>query len=102
MKLKHFLLALSLILVVFGLAACGGDDGDADAGSNDDGNKDEGEDVTLHVAALESAYGAEVWSNIAEKYEALNENVTIELTTAKNLEEVIRPECKRVIIQMCF
>jgi len=92
MKLKHFLLALSLILVVFGLAACGGDDGDADAGSNDDGNKDEGEDVTLHVAALESAYGAEVWSNIAEKYEALNENVTIELTTAKNLEEVIRPE----------
>jgi len=92
MKLKHFLLALSLILVVFGLAACGGDDGDADAGSNDDGNTDDGEDVTLHVAALESAYGAEVWDNIAEKYEALNDNVTIELTTAKNLEEVIRPE----------
>lgn len=93
MKLRNFLLALSLILVAFGLAACGGDeDGNADSGSNDDGSGNDGEEVTLHVAALESAYGKEVWENIAEQYEALNDNVTIDLTIAKNLEEVIRPE----------
>lgn len=49
------------------------------------------EPVTLQVAALESAYGTEIWENIAEAYESHNENVTIELTQASNLEEVIRP-----------
>ncbi|MBU5465408.1 carbohydrate ABC transporter substrate-binding protein [Virgibacillus sp. MSJ-26] len=93
MKLKNFLLALSLLLVAFGLAACGGNEDDnADSGSNDDGSGSDGEEVTLHVAALESAYGKEVWENVAEEYEALNDNVTIDLTIAKNLEEVIRPE----------
>src|SRR5690625_5527675 len=93
MKLRNFLLALSLILVAFGLAACGGDeDGNADSGSNDDGSGNDGEEVTLHVAALESAYGKEVWENIAEQYEALNDNVTIDLKIAKNLEEVISQE----------
>src|SRR5699024_1196420 len=93
MKLKNFLLALSLLLVAFGLAACGGNEDDnADSGSNDDGSGSDGEEVTLHVEELESAYGKEVWENVAEEYEALNENVTIDLTIATNLEEVIRPE----------
>src|SRR5699024_2000858 len=90
MRLRNFLLALTFILASFGLAACGDEETGGDSG-NSEGSGD-GEDVTLHVAALESAYGAEVWENIAEQYEALNDNVTIELTTAKNLEEVVRPE----------
>jgi N-acetylglucosamine transport system substrate-binding protein len=89
MKFKKLFIALLFILAVVALAACG--DEEAGGNSGDSEGSDNGE-VTLHVAALESAYGSEVWENIAENYEALNENVTIELTTAKNLEEVIRPE----------
>lgn len=89
MKLKKLFIALLFILAVVALAACG--DEEAGGNSGDSEGSDDGE-TTLHVAALESAYGSEVWENIAENYEALNENVTIELTTAKNLEEVVRPE----------
>jgi N-acetylglucosamine transport system substrate-binding protein len=89
MKFKKLFIALLFILAVVALAACG--DEEAGGNSGDSEGSDNGE-VTLHVAALESAYGSEVWENIAENYEALNENVTIELTTAKNLEEVVRPE----------
>src|SRR5699024_10668142 len=86
------LLALTFILASFGLAACGDEYAGGDSGNSEGEGSSDGEKVTLHVAALESAYGAEVWENIAEQYEALNENVMIELTTAKNLEEVVRPE----------
>src|SRR5690625_3189594 len=89
MKLKNILFALSLTLVAFGLVACGDKDDDAVSGEKENVANDE---VTLHLAALESAYGSEVWENIIEDYEALNENVTIDLTIEKNLEEVIRPE----------
>lgn len=91
MRLRNLLFALSFILVIFSLAACGDKDEAADT-ANADGESDEGEEVTLHLAALESAYGAEVWEDIVNNYEALNENVTIELTIEKNIEEVIRPE----------
>src|SRR5699024_1943780 len=37
-------------------------------------------------------YGKEVWENIIDDYEAKHENVTIELTAEKNLEEVVRPQ----------
>lgn len=91
MRLRNLLFALSFILVIFSLAACGDKDEAADTATAD-GESDEGEEVTLHLAALESAYGAEVWEDIVNNYEALNENVTIELTIEKNIEEVIRPE----------
>lgn len=88
--------ALTLIL-----AACGstGGTGTDDSGVTSEPNEvsqsqeetTDGEKVTLHIAALESAYGAEMWQKIAEAYEAANENVTVELTTEKNLEQVIRP-----------
>lgn len=95
MKVRNILLSLSLLLLVVGLVACGDKDEDADTGVEDEGT-DEGtnddEDVTLRLAALESAYGAEGWNEIIEAYEAENENVTIDITIEKNLEEVIRPE----------
>ncbi|WP_223805933.1 carbohydrate ABC transporter substrate-binding protein [Ornithinibacillus gellani] len=91
MKMKKYLLALSLGLILV-LAACGGSSDDS---KKDDGDKDSSsgdKEVTLHLAALESAYGADVWKNIIKAYEGINENVTVDLTIAKNLEEVIRPE----------
>ncbi len=90
MKLKKIVWMFALVLLVVGLAACSGD---KEEGDNNDaaGDKDKGKQTTLKVAALESAYGADMWNKIAESYEAANENVKIELTLKKNLEEVIRP-----------
>lgn len=92
MKFKHFFLMFAWLFLAIGLAAC---DDDKDASGTDgasDQDAADDEEVTLHLAALESAYGKEGWEQIIENYEALNENVTIDLTIAKNIEEVIRPE----------
>lgn len=90
MKFNKWLFTTLFALLAVMLAACGDDNGNGEsAGADNDG---EDEEVTLHVAALESAYGKEVWENIAEDYEAKHENVTIDLTAEKNLEEVVRPQ----------
>lgn len=87
---RKWLLGLTSIGLL--LSACGMD-GDTEEPADGDETAEEptSDPVTLKVAALESAYGAEVWQDIAVAYEAANENVTIELTQASNLEEVIRP-----------
>lgn len=82
MKGKKFLSILSIVILTIGLAACSGNS----EGSGED------EDVTIHVAALDSAYGADMWDDIAEAYEKVNDHVKIDLTVKKNLEEVIRPK----------
>lgn len=93
---KKILWASSIALTL-GLAACGTTDTEETTSTNDMNETSEvaettdGEKVTLHVAALESGYGAEMWQKIADAYEAANENVTVELTQEKNLEQVIRP-----------
>lgn len=94
MKMKHILLAL-MFMLLFGLVACGGGD-DADTGTTDGDNTEEtdgesGEPQKVHVAALESAYGVEVWDKIAEAYEEAHGNVEVELTIERNIEEVMRP-----------
>src|SRR5699024_12504202 len=86
MKIKNLLLAALFAVLMVTLAACGSDDNN-DSGA--DGASDD-EEVTLHLAELESAYGKEVWVNIIDDYEAKHENVTIELTAEKNLAEVVR------------
>lgn len=91
-NVKNLLLASMFAILMVTLVACGGkDDNDSSGDANSDGASDD-EEVTLHLAALESAYGKEVWENIIEDYEAKHENVTIELTAEKNLEEVVRPQ----------
>src|SRR5699024_7968992 len=89
MKLNKLLFTAIFAMLMGVLIACGGNDADDDS-ANADGAEDE--EVTLHLAALESAYGKEVRENIVEDYEAKHENVTIDLTAEKNLEEVVRPE----------
>src|SRR5699024_5890181 len=58
--------------------------------NNSSNNNDE--DVTLKVAALESAYGKEPWEDIVDQYEEANENVTIDLTIDKKIEDIERPK----------
>lgn len=53
-----------------------------------------GEKKVLKVAALESAYGADMWKQVAAAFEKRNPNVKVELTTDKNIEDVISPKMK--------
>lgn len=92
---------LSTMALTLGLVACGNTEGTTESQESsaspetsettESSTATSGEQVTLKVAALESGYGAEMWQKVAEAYEAANENVTVELTTEKNLEQVIRP-----------
>lgn len=46
------------------------------------------EPVTIKVAAIETAYGSQVWVDVAAAFEA-ETGIKVELTTDKNLEDVL-------------
>ena len=43
---------------------------------------------TIKVAAIETAYGSQVWADVAAAFEA-ETGIKVELTTDKNLEDVL-------------
>ncbi|GAB6991111.1 carbohydrate ABC transporter substrate-binding protein [Paenibacillus pini] len=49
---------------------------------------------TLKFAALETAYGADVWKEIGAAFEKATPNVKVEMTIDKNIEDVIGPTMK--------
>ncbi|NWL88768.1 MULTISPECIES: carbohydrate ABC transporter substrate-binding protein [unclassified Paenibacillus] len=97
-KLLSLALAATLTL---SLAACGGNNSSTNSSSNA-GNEPastnsqttSNEKRTLKVSALETAYGADVWHEIATAFEKVNPEVKVELTIDKNLEDVIGPGMK--------
>lgn len=88
MKIKKILAAVLVSILAIALVACGGKDEDKEG----TGGSDKTEKTVLKVAALQSGYGDKLWPAIKEAYEKANEDVTIELTFEKNIEEVIRPK----------
>lgn len=82
---KLFALALSTLLVAVLVAGCA--TGDA-PGSQAGGGQ------VLKVAALDSAYGTQMWEDVVKAFEAANPGVTVELLTDKKLEDVIGPNMK--------
>ncbi|MCR8660560.1 carbohydrate ABC transporter substrate-binding protein [Paenibacillus endoradicis] len=52
------------------------------------------ETQVLKFAALETAYGADIWKKVAAGFENANPNVKIETTIDKSLEDVIGPSMK--------
>ena len=48
------------------------------------------EEVTIKVAAIETAYGSDMWTKVCEAFTATT-GIKVELTTDKNLEDVIGP-----------
>ena len=52
------------------------------------GSTKDPKDATLKVAAIETAYGSEVWAQVCAAFEAQT-GIKVELTTDKNLEDVI-------------
>ncbi|CAM3072566.1 carbohydrate ABC transporter substrate-binding protein [Streptobacillus felis] len=78
---KMFKLALMAILTIFTIASCGAKAEEKPAA--------EGEKVTLKFAAIESAYGDQMWPAIIEAYKQVNPNVEIELNQSKDIESTL-------------
>ncbi|MBU8918207.1 carbohydrate ABC transporter substrate-binding protein [Bacillus sp. FJAT-29953] len=87
MKKKVLLAGMSALLSL-SLIAC-----QSNSASNTEDGKDS-KKQTLHVAALESAYGKDMWTKVIDAFEEANPNVNVKLTADKNLEEVISPNMK--------
>ena len=87
-KILALLLALTMSMA---LVACGGNNtngGNNDAGNNNGDANNNNKDVTIKVAAIETAYGSQVWQDVCDAFTA-ETGIKVELTTDKNLEDVI-------------
>lgn len=101
-KLLSIMLVFALLISSF--AACGKkdttDNGDGNVtpgvtstpNQNNDTTGDQ-KDVTIKVAAIETAYGSEMWTKVTEAFTAKT-GIKVELTTDKNLEDVIGASMK--------
>lgn len=87
-KILALLLACVMVLSLF--AGCGS----GTASSEDqDANASQGSDeaaTEITVAAIETAYGTEMWQEVAEAFTEVT-GIKVNLTTDKNLEDVIGP-----------
>ena len=94
-KLKRWLAAgLVAAMTMTCLAGCGGGSStDGDNGDSGEGGAD-GDGQVLKVAALESAYGADMWTEVAAAFEETHEGVKVEVTTDKKIEDKITPAMK--------
>ena len=120
MKKRVLCTIMSITMAASLFAGCGGKDagasnsgGDAPAaedGASADAGADEGAapdagteeaaapddpyaayaGTTISVAAIETAYGSEMWQQVADAFTA-ETGIAVELTTDKNLEDVIGP-----------
>ncbi|MCH1624161.1 carbohydrate ABC transporter substrate-binding protein [Fredinandcohnia quinoae] len=85
---KKLMMAGTIAMLSLGLMACQSDANKTQRDSED------GKKTTLQIAALESAYGKDMWTKLADAYEDANPDVKVELTVDKNIEEVISPNMK--------
>ena len=90
---KIIALVLALVMVM-SLAACGAKQAEEtkapEAGNNTpvETKAPETKAVTIKVAAIETAYGSQVWADVCAAFEA-ETGIKVELTTDKNLEDVL-------------
>lgn len=89
---KTVTLAIAVIMV-FTLAACGSSNGNTEKNGST-GDAKSGETRTLKFAALETAYGKEVWQLVVAAFEQSVPGVKVEMTIEKNIEDVIGPTMK--------
>ncbi|MBR3607899.1 MAG: carbohydrate ABC transporter substrate-binding protein [Lachnospiraceae bacterium] len=102
MKKKLVSTLLSVAMVSSLLAGCGATTAPAEeaapateeaAPAEEAAAEETGEGQVVKVAAVETAYGADIWKNVAAEFEAAT-GITVELTVDKNLEDVISPDMK--------
>ena len=94
MKKKLLSALLSVAMVASLLVGCGGTTAETPAEeATTEAPAEEtatAEDVTITVAALDSAYGSEPWVKVAEAFTA-ETGIKVELTVDKNIEDIIGP-----------
>ncbi|MBQ4901886.1 carbohydrate ABC transporter substrate-binding protein [Paenibacillus sp. Marseille-P2973] len=95
---KILSLAITAALTL-SLAACGNSSENASGTTTDSSNTKTNststtETRTLKLAALETAYGADVWKEITAAFEKATPGVKVETTIDKNIEDVIGPGMK--------
>ena len=91
--MKKIIALLLALVMVIGLVACGAKEEAATPAATEAAPAateaaPEAEPVTIKVAAIETAYGSQVWVDVAAAFEA-ETGIKVELTTDKNLEDVI-------------
>ena len=91
---RNFLKAAGVSAAALGLAACGGSSSSSTAVSSSAAASSAASSAapaeTIKVAAIETAYGSDMWKKVAEAFTA-ETGIQVELTTDKNLEDVIGP-----------
>ena len=98
MKKKLLSALLCVAMVASLVVGCGGNETPAtdepavtdEAETPADETETPAEDVTIKVAAIETAYGSDMWTKVCEAFTA-ETGIKVELTTDKNLEDVIGP-----------
>ena len=80
--MKKIIALLLAFVMVLGMAACAGTNTDATQPQEDLAG------TTIKVAAIETAYGAQIWADVAAAFTA-ETGIEVQLTTDKNLEDVI-------------
>ena len=93
--MKKILALLLALTRVMSLAACGASEAPAateapkaESPASPAPEAPAAEPVTIKVAAIETAYGSQVWVDVAAAFEA-ETGIKVELTTDKNLEDVL-------------
>lgn len=97
-KILSLVLMLSLVLSV---AACSSNSGTEstptppkDSTTTTEKTEPTAETKTLKFAALETAYGADVWKEVAAAFEKKVPGVKVDMTIDKSIEDVIGPAMK--------
>lgn len=97
MRFRKLSLILSALIVSTLFAGCGNsastekESTEKESTEKVESNTKE-EDKVLKIAALDGGRGIGHWEKLVENFEESHDGVRIELTTASNLEEVIRPQ----------
>ena len=91
--MKKIIALLLVLAMALSLVACGASAPAATEAPKADAptaapEAPEAEPVTIKVAAIETAYGSQVWADVAAAFEA-ETGIKVELTTDKNLEDVL-------------
>lgn len=90
MKKKLLSALLCVAMVASLVVGCGGSKESASTDAPTADATDSAEETTIKVAAIETAYGSEMWKEVCDAFTA-ETGIKVELTTDKNLEDVIGP-----------
>ncbi len=89
--MKKFLALLMALVMVLSMAACGASEApaaEAPAAESAEAEAPAAAAQKIQVAAIETAYGSEIWQNVTAAFTETT-GIEVELITDKNLEDVI-------------